>query len=105
MNFDLLSVATVIANIAIAFTLLEGLALLAVHRLTGRGLEPQDFLLNLLAGFCLMLAIRAALGAAWTAIPLFLIAAGAMHGCDLALRLRRRVRCDATDAAWPAKKR
>lgn len=101
MNFDLLSVATVIANIAIAFTLLEGLALLVVHRLTGRGLEPQDFLLNLLAGICLMLAIRAALGAAWTAIPLFLIASGAMHGCDIALRLRRKSRCAAATSAGP----
>lgn len=105
MNFDLLSVATVIANIAIAFTLLEGTALLLVHRLTGHGLEPKDYLLNLMAGFFLMLALRAGLGAVWTAVPLFLIAAGATHGCDLALRLRRRVRCDATDAAWPAKKR
>jgi len=61
MNFDLLSVATVIANIAIAFTLLEGTALLLVHRLTGHGLEPKDYLLNLMAGFFLMLALRAGL--------------------------------------------
>ena len=77
MNFDLLSVATVIANIAIAFTLLEGTALVLVHRLTGHGLEPKDYLLNLMAGFFLMLALRAGLGAVWTAVPLFSAVLGA----------------------------
>ena len=92
-----LPVAVVIADIAIAFTLLEGVALLAVHHWTGRGLPPRDYLLNLLAGLCLMLALRCALEAAWSVVPVFMMAAGTAHGCDIALRLRRKARRNALD--------
>ena len=44
----------------IALTVLEAVALLAYHRLTGKGLSPGHYALNLTSGLCLMLAVRAA---------------------------------------------
>ena len=41
----------------IALTVLEACALLAYHRLTGKGLQPAQYALNLVAGLCLMLAV------------------------------------------------
>ena len=74
----------------IAFTALEGLALAAYHRRTGRGMAFGDYAANLAAGLCLMLALRAALaGASWPWIALCLLAAGIAHGADL---WRRRAR-------------
>lgn len=75
----------------IVFTLLECLALAAFHRRTGGGLAVPDFLATLVAGLCLMLALRllaSGAGAAW--VGLFLLAAGAAHGADLRVRWRRR---------------
>ena len=72
-------------------TLLEAAALLAYHRRTGKGLAPRDFVANLLAGLCLMLALRAALAAApvaWAAAAL--VAAGAAHAADLRIRAAGR---------------
>ena len=79
-----------IVDLLLAFTALEGLALIAHHRLTGRGVRPRDFLANLVSGLCLMGALRSALAAShwrWTAA--FLLAAGLAHGFDLLLRWRR----------------
>jgi hypothetical protein len=79
-----------VVNVAIGFTLLELVALLAWHRMTGRGLAPHDYVLNLLSGLCLMLALRAALFSFWAGVALCLIAAGVAHLSDLFARARRK---------------
>jgi hypothetical protein len=79
-----------IIDIVIAVTLLECAALIFYHRLTRRGLAPKDYLLNLAAGFCLMLALRSALtDAGWVWMALCLMAAGLAHGTDLWTRWKR----------------
>ncbi|WP_233167921.1 hypothetical protein [Xylophilus sp. ASV27] len=68
----------------IILTAIEGTALLVHHRLTGRGLGPGAYLLNLVSGLCLMAALRCAVGGSdslW--IVLWLTAAGAAHGVDM----------------------
>ncbi len=71
-------------DVVIVFTALEGLALAAHHRWTGRGLALGDFAANLFAGLCLMFALRGAVTAAgWPWIALCLLAAGIAHGADL----------------------
>lgn len=82
---------TKLVDAVIVFTLLEGLALLALHRATGRGPAPRDFALNLASGLCLMLALDGVLrdaGSGWLA--LCLLGAGLAHGSDIAWRVRRR---------------
>jgi multisubunit Na+/H+ antiporter MnhB subunit len=75
----------------IAITLLEVAALLLYHHQTKRGLGPREYLLNVVSGLCLMLALRCALaGSAWYFISAFLMAAGFAHVTDIALRLRQR---------------
>ena len=74
----------------IALTMLECAALIAYHRITSRGLAPKDYLLNLVSGLCLMLALRAALvDSGWAWIALCLTAAGLAHSADLWNRWRR----------------
>jgi hypothetical protein len=84
-----LATATVIVDVAIVCTVLEALVLVSIHRWGRHGLAPRDYLLNLLSGLCLMLALRAALGAEWSLIALFLSASGAVHVSDMVARLRR----------------
>ena len=87
------SLIAVLIDLVIAFTVIEGAALLLYHRATGRGVVPREFLLNMLSGLCLMLALRALLrdaGAAWVAACL--LGAGLAHGADLWRRWRRGVR-------------
>ncbi len=73
----------------LALTAAEALALWLYHRLTGRGLRPRDYLLNLVSGLCLMAAIKAVLlGAAWHWTALCLMAAGCAHVSDLWMRMR-----------------
>ena len=82
-----------LVDLVIVFTLIEGLVLLLVHRATGKGVAPREFLLNMVSGLCLMLALRALVhdaGAAWVAMCL--LAAGVAHGTDLWVRWRRDVR-------------
>lgn len=68
----------------IALTVLEAVALLAYHRLTGKGLSPGHYALNLASGLCLMLAVRSVLlGQDWRGTVLCLSAAGLAHGTDL----------------------
>ena len=78
-----------LVDLVIAFTLIEGAALLLYHRATGKGVAPREFVLNMASGLCLMLALRALVqeaGAAWVATCL--LAAGVAHGADLWRRWR-----------------
>ena len=82
-----------LVDLVIAFTLIEGAALLLYHRAAGRGVAPRDFLLNMASGLCLMLALRAfARDAGVTWIALCLLSAGLAHGADLWMRWRRDTR-------------
>ncbi|MBC7608134.1 MAG: hypothetical protein H7228_00945 [Polaromonas sp.] len=75
----------------IALTIFEGLALTAYYRITGRGVAPGDFALNMLSGLCLMFALRFALvNAGWMWVAASLSAAGLAHAADLAQRWRRQ---------------
>ena len=78
-------------DLAIAITLFEAVALCLHHRLTGQGVAPGDFIVNLSSGLCLMLALRGALGnagPAWVLVPLAL--AGLAHAFDIRRRWRTR---------------
>lgn len=78
-----------IADLVIAVTLLEWLALAWLRRRTGRGIAPAALARALLPGLCLMLALRCALtGALWHWIAVWLLAAGLAHLADIVLRWR-----------------
>ncbi len=80
-----------LVNGVIALTLLEAAALLAYRRLSGRGIAPVDWALNLVSGLCLMLAVRSALmGTGWQVAAMWLSAAGLAHGVDMFSRWRRQ---------------
>ena len=94
------SLIALLIDLVIGFTLLEAVALLLFHRVTGRGVAPRDFALNMASGLSLMLALRCLAhdsGAAWVA--LCLVAAGIAHGADLWLRWRRGARAATTPHA------
>jgi hypothetical protein len=79
-----------VADLILACLVLEAIALLAWHRMTGRGLAPRAVAALLLPGAFLVLALRFALtGAAWPLIPAALVAALGAHLWDLSARLRR----------------
>jgi hypothetical protein len=81
--------ATHLMNFVLTVTFLEALTLFAYHRLTGKGLSPKHYALNLAAGLCLMLALRSVSGEIITLplahilFPIFLISAGVAHWTDL----------------------
>ncbi|QJE74749.1 hypothetical protein HHL28_02460 [Aerophototrophica crusticola] len=78
-----------IVDIAIALALLEGLGVALYRWRTGRGPALRPFLVNLAAGLCLMLALRAALvGAGWGWVAAALVGSLLAHGADLAWRWR-----------------
>lgn len=84
-------VMRLLLDAVIVFTLLEGAALWLHHAVTGRGLAPGDYALNMLSGLCLMLAVRVALGASpWPWIAVCLLGAGLAHGLDIWRRYRRQ---------------
>ena len=75
----------------IAITLVEAAVLLAYHRQTKRGLKPRDYLLNVVSGLCLMLALRCTINSSsWYFVAAWLMLAGVAHVADVALRLRQR---------------
>ncbi len=79
-----------VIDLIVVFIWLEGMALFAYHRATGRGLAPSRVIANLAAGMFLLLAVRAALthaGYEWVAASLFAALLG--HAADLWSRLRR----------------
>jgi len=78
-----------IVDMILALTLAEAVAVLLFHRGTGRGPAPADFLVNLLSGIWLLLALRAALtGSWWGWIALCLLGSLLSHLADLARRWR-----------------
>lgn len=79
-----------IVDLILGFMAVEGLALAILRRRIGRGLALADVAANLLSGFCLLLALRAALvGAWWGWTALALAAALTAHLADLKRRLTR----------------
>jgi hypothetical protein len=80
-----------VVDVILGLVLLEAAALLALRRLTGRGPDPWQTIAFLLAGACLLLALRAALvdAAAWHRIAVWLMAGLLAHLADLLLRWRR----------------
>ena len=73
----------------LAFTLVEGTALALWRRRTGSGLPGRRAVRMLLPGFCLLLALRAALaGHPLPWVPLALAAALVCHLADLHARWR-----------------
>ena len=76
-----------IVDWVLALTAVEFAALVLWRRRTGRGIAAADLAFSLLAGVCLMLAVRAALvGAWWGWVALCLLAAGIAHLADLRRR-------------------
>lgn len=86
-----------LTELVLAASLIELLWLLARGRAAPAGLLP-----NLLAGFCLALALRLGLGGAGVAwIAACLAAAGLSHVFDLRARWRRPVASLPPDASTP----
>jgi hypothetical protein len=82
----------VLVDLAIAITLVELAVLCLLHWRTGRGVAPRDLLPNLVAGLCLMAAVRAGItGAGWGWVAAGLMASGLAHAADLRARWRSRV--------------
>jgi hypothetical protein len=78
-----------IADVILAFAILEGAALLLFRHRAGRGIAPADLLPNLCSGLSLMLALRLALTASpWPWIALCLLASLLAHLLDLRFRWR-----------------
>jgi len=76
---------------ALVLMLVEGLALWILRQRSGRGLAAFELVPSLLAGGCLLGALRAALtDAAWPWIALALTGALVAHVLDMQQRLRRR---------------
>lgn len=73
-----------VADVILAVMIAEASLLLVYRKLTGRGLAAADLVAMLLAGACLVLALRAALtGAQWPVVAAFLGAALLAHLLDL----------------------
>jgi hypothetical protein len=89
-----------LVDAVIVFTIVEGAALFFFHKLTGGGIAPQNYLLNLVSGACLMAALRAALlenAATW--VMLWLLVAGIAHTADLLKHWRRRAAASDTSTS------
>lgn len=68
----------------------EAVALVWLHRRTGRGVAPGSLLPGLAAGALMVAACGAALrGGGWLGTGALLLAAGGMHALDLRGRWRR----------------
>ncbi len=76
-----------IIDLILAFTVLEAVALMWWHRRSGRGPPAGAIFGNILAGMCLLLALRVALtGGWWGWTALALLAALLAHAFDLSQR-------------------
>jgi hypothetical protein len=82
-----------LVDIVIAITLIECCVLVAYRRSTGSGVALPDFVVNMVSGLCLMLALRCmAVDAGTALVAAFLVAAGVAHFTDIAMRWRRAKR-------------
>lgn len=78
-----------LADLILVITAIECALLLGYAAWTRRGIRPADLLPNLLAGACLILALRLATsGADWTAVGACMLASLAAHLADLRRRWR-----------------
>ena len=79
-----------IVLIILALVVIEAAALLALYRKTGRGIPAIPMLANLIAGGCLMLAIRSALlDHEWTLTGFFMALALIAHLVDFGSRIAK----------------
>ena len=79
-----------LVDLVLVLTLFEVAALALYRRRTGKGVRMADVGPNLVAGLCLMLALRAALSTAgWPWVALALMASGLAHAVDLRRRWQR----------------
>jgi hypothetical protein len=79
-----------VINFAVGLTVAEAVWLLANYYLRRRGLAPGEYLLNLISGLCLMLALRATLLASDPFGPIvYLSLAGVCHVADLVRRTKQ----------------
>ncbi len=79
-----------LVQLVMAITAIEVVALFVYRRITGRGIAPKDYFLNVVSGLFLMMAVWFALSRQTDAIALFLTAAGAAHMADLLLKCKKR---------------
>ena len=76
-----------IVDLILGLMALETLTLVAYRSVLGRGIDTAPLLVNMAAGGCLLLAVRAALtGAGWVFVASALVAALAMHMLDIRSR-------------------
>lgn len=81
-----------IADIILAFMVLEAIVLVLYNRKTNRGFAPASVFWMLLPGSCLVLALRAVLvGASWQWVALAVSVSLIAHLCYLRQRLRQRL--------------
>jgi hypothetical protein len=73
-----------IIDLILGLMVLEALTLVAYRKVAGRGIGAAQLSVNLGAGACLLLALRAALtGTEWSVVAVALAAAGFMHVLDI----------------------
>jgi len=102
VNLAQLYQGPLVADLAIGFILLETVFLWALHHFVGWGLAPKHYVLTVLSGLFLMLALRCALTPdGWPGMGLFLIAAGLAHGADLRRRFGKQPGIDGVERHMP----
>lgn len=80
-----------VVDIIVALMMLEAAVLYALYRKLGHGIPPAGLFGNLLAGICLLMALRTALtGGDWWLIAFWLAASLAGHLLDLRSRWQSR---------------
>ncbi len=83
---------TLLIDIVIAVTVIEWVLLSWWHHRTERGIPMSELQGTLMAGFYLMLALRASMVAApWYVVALLLLGAGLTHAADLWRRWSARI--------------
>jgi hypothetical protein len=88
MMNDLIASGFVVDAIVVLMAI-EALALYLYNRRTSQGLRPGEVITMLLAGLCLLLALRAALtGSSWVWVAGFLAASLLAHIADIRRRWR-----------------
>jgi len=89
-----------IIDVIIALMALEAVALVLLRRRTAGGPAPVEIIVSLLAGFCLLIALRVALtDGRWEIVAAALAASLAAHLTDLRLRWMRTTPAAGSGAA------